>query len=137
MRSYICHFIYQTHVRMKTLVVFCAAALMVLSLGGCYTLNLSATPSDHAISMSNMPQGKIIKHFTLSKTIHHLIEGLVTLNDAEMAKDIEAEVKSAGGKHAVNVKVKYQMTFVNGLINSITFGIYNPMDLTVEGDVVE
>lgn len=122
---------------MKTLVVFCAAALLMLSLGGCYTLNLSATPSDRAISMSNTPQGKIIKHFTINKTMHHLIFGIVALNDAEIAQEVEGEIKSSGGKSAINVKVKYQMTFVDGLINGITGGIYNPLDLTIEGDIAD
>ncbi|MCH8269429.1 MAG: hypothetical protein IH846_18175, partial [Acidobacteria bacterium] len=29
-----------------------------------------------------------------------------------------------------------QMSFLNGLLNLITFGIYSPFTLTVEGDIV-
>ena len=57
--------------------------------------------------------------------------------DPDVAKILSDEVKAAGGTHAVNVKVNYQATFVNGLLNIITASIYNPFTLTIEGDVVK
>jgi hypothetical protein len=34
------------------------------------------------------------------------------------------------------VKIRYEATFVDGLINSITLGIYNPYTLVIEGDII-
>ena len=104
---------------------------------GCYTLNAVATPSSPILSMSNNPNGDIIKHFSTSMTVHHLIFGLVTINDPEVAKALTNEVTTGGGNGAINIKIHYQMTFVNGLLNVITAGIYNPFTLTIEGDITK
>ena len=115
-----------------TLTVIC---FMTITLGSCYTLNLKSSPNEHPISLSNMPKGKVIKHFSLSHNVGHLILGLITLNDIDVSKEISDEVEAAGGAEAINVKVTYQMTFVNGLLNAITIGIYNPFTLDIEGDI--
>ena len=104
---------------------------------GCYTLNAVATPTSQILSMSNNPNGDIIKHFTTSMMVHHLIFGLVTISDPEVAKALSNEVQAAGGNGAINIKIHYQMTFVNGLLNFITAGIYNPFTLTIEGDITK
>ncbi len=70
-------------------------------------------------------------------TVHHFIFGLVTASDPEVAKALSDEVKTAGGSNAINVKINYQMTFVNGLLNAITVGIYNPFTLTIDSDVIK
>ena len=114
--------------------IFCIVILSLFA-SGCYTLNMKASPTDHPLSLSNHPKGKIIKHFTITKNIGHLIFGLVTLTEADVAKEISDEIEAAGGSEAINVKVFYQMTFINGLLNVITFGIYNPFTLEIEGDI--
>lgn len=118
-----------------TLVSLVFIAAIVLQ--GCYSMNLSATPSEYAISMSNTPKGEIIKHFTISHTVHHLIEGLVTLNDINLNQELAEEIKADGGSHVVNLKVNYNMPFVYGLVNLITLQLYNPFELNIEGDVVK
>ena len=64
------------------------------------------------------------------------IFGLVSPADAGVEKLISEAVRSKGGTRAVNVKMKYRMSFVNGLLSLITFTLYSPFTLTVEGDVV-
>jgi hypothetical protein len=120
---------------MKKITSFLVSLFVAISLGSCYTLNLKSGPNDHAISLSNSPKGKIIKHFTISKNIGHLIYGLVNLDDMDVSKMIGDEIEAAGGTSAINVKIMYQETFVNGLINGITLGIYNPYSLEIEGDI--
>jgi hypothetical protein len=100
-------------------------------------MNLSATPSEYNISMSNQPKGEIIKHFTISRTVHHLIDGLVTLNDVNLNQELADEIKADGGTHIVNLKVNYNMPFIYGLVNLITWDLYSPFELNVEGDVVK
>ncbi len=62
---------------------------------------------------------------------------MVSPDDVGIEKLVADAVQLDAGAGAVNVRIKYQMTFVNGLVNLITFGIYNPFTLTVEGDVVK
>src|SRR5579872_303393 len=102
--------------KINTLVVF---SFLALSLGSCYTLSLKSSPTDHPISLSNSPKGKILKHFTISKTVGHLIFGLVNLDEMDVSKMISDEVEAAGGSEAINVKVLYQESFINGLLNGI------------------
>ncbi len=122
---------------MKSVLAISCAFLIATSLSGCFSMNLTATPASEAISLSNKPEGTIIKHFVITKTIHHLIYGLITLNDAQLGQEIDDEIKADGGTSAVNVKVSYDLPFIYGLVNLITFEIYNPFELTVEGDVVK
>jgi hypothetical protein len=120
---------------MKHIISIFCIVILAFSASGCYTLNMKASPTDHPISLSNQPKGKIIKHFTITKNVAHLIIGLVNLNDIDVSKEISKEIEAAGGSEAINVKVTYQMTFVNGLLNMITIGIYNPLTLEIEGDI--
>jgi len=103
----------------------------------CYTLNTVNSPTDVPIQISNAKEQNIIGHFESSMWVNHFIAGLVTPNDPDVSKIVAEQVKMKGGTGAVNVKVNYQMTFVNGLLNGITAGIYNPFTLKIEGDVVK
>ncbi len=42
-----------------------------------------------------------------------------------------------GGSAVANLNITTTHTFVDGLISEITFGIYNPVTVIVEGDVVK
>lgn len=109
---------------------------LIFILAGCFTLNVVGTPADVPFSLSNHPAGTVVKSFSKTLKVHHFVYGLVTPFDPTVAKAIADEVKAAGGTHAINVKIRYQMTFLDGLINVITFGTYVPFTLTIEGDVV-
>ena len=122
---------------MKRTVLFLVLAVFAVAISGCYTVNVIGTPADQTLSLSNHPSGTLVKHFSTSIWVHHVILGLVSFGDPDVAKILSDEVKAAGGTHAVNVKVNYQATFVNGLLNIITASIYNPFTLTIEGDVVK
>jgi len=106
-------------------------------LPGCYTLNQVGAPTDEAIEITNSEKAVPISHFVRNETVNHFIFGLVSPGDAEVEKLISQEIKKYGGTRAVNIRMKYQQTFVNGLIGILTLGIYNPFSLTIEGDVVK
>lgn len=116
------------------LIVFLLLSLFLLA-QGCYSLNQVGAPTDTAIEITNSKNVSTIYHFERTKTIHHFVYGLVSPDDAGIEKVISDAVKQKGGTRAVNVKMKYQQTFVNGLVNVLTFGIYNPFTLKIEGDV--
>lgn len=121
----------------KWLVLVCVmAGLMILS-QGCYTMNQVGTPADVAIEVTNTQNATAAQHFTRTKIVNHFVFGLVSPEDSGFEKLIAEEVKKNSGTRAVNLRSKYQLTFVNGLVGMITFGIYTPYTLTVEGDVVK
>jgi len=109
----------------------------IFLLTGCYTLNQVGGPTDEAIEITNSEKAVPISHFVCDETVNHFIFGLVSPGDAEVEKLISQEIKKAGGTRAVNVSMKYQSTFLGGLIGIITFSIYHPYTLTIEGDVVK
>ena len=115
--------------------VFCG--LILLSLPGCYTMNQIGTPTSTAIELTNSGNAATTKSFTRTKKVHHFILGLVSPEDAGIEKTIDEAVRSNSGSKAVNVRIRYQATFIDGLIGGITFGIYMPFTLTVSGDVVQ
>ncbi|MNT78813.1 hypothetical protein D3C72_2180850 [compost metagenome] len=66
----------------------------------------------------------------------HLVYGLINLSNPDVQAAIAREVKSTGGKNATNIRITHQITFIDGLIGSVTMGIYTPTTVIVEGDVV-
>jgi len=84
-----------------------------------------------------MEKATPVSHFERDETINHFLWGLVSPANAEVEQLIAMEVQRIGGTRAVNIRMKYQMTFLNGLLNLITLGIYNPFTLTIEGDVIK
>jgi hypothetical protein len=117
------------------LIILFAALLFVVQ--GCYTLNQVGSPVDEGIEITNTQNAAVIKHFTRTKTVNHFVYGLVSPDDAGIERIVADAVKQNGGTHAVNVKLKYQQTFINGLVGGLTFGIYTPFTLTIEGDVAK
>jgi len=118
-----------------------AVALMLIAVfafsQGCYTLNQVGSATDTGIELTNKSNATSMSEFSAKKKVNHFLWGLVSPADAEVEQLIANQVQSAGGSKAVNVRMTYQMTFVDGLLGAITFGIYSPFTLTVEGDVVK
>ena len=117
--------------------LICTLVSMLVFGQGCFTLNQVGTPTNEAIEITNSENATSIKHFTRTKTVNHFVFGLVSPDDAGIEKVVSDAVKQNAGTRAVNVKMKYQQTFVNGLVGAITLGIYTPFTLKIEGDVVK
>lgn len=116
--------------------LFLLVLLLIFS-SGCYTLKQVGTPTDVEIEVTNSESFTPAGHFTRTKTVNHFIFGLVSPDDAGIEKIIADAVKQDGGTAAINVRMKYQQTFINGLVSVITGGIYTPFTLKIEGDVVK
>ena len=107
-------------------------------LGGCYTVVIDARDADMPMSMaSKYGAGRFVGSFHAELHTQHLIGGLVTLGEPEVKKAIQQEVKNAGGREAANVRFSRQITFLDGLIGSVTLGIYTPTTLSIDGDVLK
>ena len=122
---------------MNPKVYFVICIIFALFLHGCYTLNQVGTPTSERIDIISSDNPQVVEHFTRTKKVHHFVYGLVSPDDVGLEKLISNEVQMKGGTRVVNLKIKYQSTFIDGLVNGLTFGIYNPFTLTVEGDVVK
>ncbi|HEY9841750.1 MAG: hypothetical protein ACAI44_36910 [Candidatus Sericytochromatia bacterium] len=110
--------------------------LTFLLLSGCYSVTLDARYLDGAISLNDQPQRARLKHFRVQSTSHHLIYGLVEIAKPDIAGEIAKEVRAAGGGGAVNVTFKTEFSFLDLVLNWLTAGIYNPVTVVAEGDVI-
>lgn len=88
----------------------CLTAILLMS--SCYTARIA-----HGNLTTDSPVVKVN-----SKKNHYLIEGLIPLNDGLQAS------KYIGDR--TNYVTKNQITFVDGLLRVITFGIYTPSTTT-------
>lgn len=114
-----------------------AVVVAALGLQGCYTLNRVVSPTDVEIEITNTDNASAAKHFTKSKKVHHFAFGWVSPEDVGIDQMVSDVAKLNKSTKVVNLKTKYQLTFVDGLIGILTGGIYTPFTLTVEGDVVQ
>jgi hypothetical protein len=114
--------------------MFFAASIM---LQGCFTLRHGTIPVDEGIELTNINNEAISGHFEASKKIHHFVYGLVSPDDTGLEEIISNQLKFAKGRKAVNVRIVYQQKFLDSLVGALTFGIYTPFSLKVEGDIVK
>ncbi len=84
-------------------------SLLVVSMSSCFT---------YTYTMGSGPQTGV----EVKEKNHYLIYGLAPLN-------VSDPVKMAGD--AENYQVTIEHTFVDGLLNAITFGIYTPTTTVV------
>lgn len=97
---------------MKKVKLIAAVCVLALSLSSCYTsnvLNGNVTAKEPTVKVN-------------SKKNHFLLWGLVPLSESQKASDF------VGGK--TNYVSQTSWTFVDGLLNCITFGIYTPTTTT-------
>jgi hypothetical protein len=62
---------------------------------------------------------------------------LVTLTQPDVPTILKQEINSKGGIAIRNLKIDKKVSFVDGLITFVTFGIYNQETITFEGEVVK
>lgn len=115
-----------------------AASMIALAttLTGCYTVTIDARDADRIYSLSGKPGGALARSFRVEMKAQHLVYGLINLSNPDVEAAIAREVKSAGGKAAINIRLTHQIAFIDGLIGGVTFGIYTPTTVIVEGEVV-
>lgn len=85
------------------------AAGMMVMLSSCYT---------YTYTVGNGPQTGV----AVTEKNHYVIYGLAPIKTSD-------PIKMAGG--AANYQVTIQHTFIDGLLNALTFGIYTPTTTTV------
>ncbi|MEB3222472.1 MAG: hypothetical protein VKS61_10375 [Candidatus Sericytochromatia bacterium] len=109
------------------------ACTLAGSLSGCFqvTHNLDVMASTDLAA----PRPAVRAFRTELKT-NHLAWGLINPGDTIVRDVIAREVKLAGGKGVRHVRLTRQVGVVDGLVNFVTFGIFHPWTLIIEGEVV-
>ncbi|UCF99567.1 MAG: hypothetical protein JSV89_08500 [Spirochaetaceae bacterium] len=94
-----------------------------------------ATPSYTEITQF---EKKVVVHeFIGSSGGTNFLNLTATDMDNEILDAIRLEIELHSGDAAVNVTIKYEATFIDLLLNGITWGIYAPAHATISGTIVK
>ncbi len=90
---------------------------VVVILSGCMTVNMDAK-GEIPVSMSGeqVRSYRVVRSFQETDHAWFTLWDLVTFDDAEVRRVVYREVNNAGGDAAINVSIKGETTFVDGLI---------------------
>ena len=113
-----------------------ATACLTVALCSCYTVNLRNAGGNPPAQMGP-GSSPVLGHFDESRHAHFLIYGLINVGTPNVSEVLEEQVKMKQGTAVTNLELTTTHTFVDGLINGITFGIYNPVTVEFAGDVVK
>ena len=112
-----------------------AAGLLAIVLCSCYTVNLRNPGGQPPAQMG--PGGTPVGHFIEDRHAHFLIYGLINVGTPNVSEVLDEQVKMKQGSAVTNLQITTTHSFVDGLINLITFNIYSPVTVEFEGDVVK
>ena len=107
--------------------------LAVTMLSSCYRMELSAAGLNNQVQV-NPTSEPVKKHFNESRWNHYFLFALVPTSEVKISDVLASH--AAPADHVVGLKVKKEMTFLNGLICVFIGFIYCPDTVKIEGDVV-
>ncbi len=125
---------------MKTAAKILGLVALVMAIGACTTFQLTGIQV-----VEDMPGMTPIDDFAITVKINEFVGGSGGANLANLTADamdneiydaIRREVERRSGDAAVNVTVRYEASFVDILLNVITFNIYAPARAHISGTVV-
>jgi predicted RNA binding protein with dsRBD fold (UPF0201 family) len=79
----------------------------------------------------------MVNEFLGSSGGANLVNVTATNMDNEIYDAIRREIQKYSGDAAVNVTVEYQASFVDLLLNGVTFGLYAPAHAKISGVIVK
>lgn len=122
----------------KTIAITIVCAMVI---AGCTSFQISGIEVPQVKT-----EGTVIGSFAIKVAVHKFLgnSGGTTLfnvsadaMDPEIVQAIRNEVAYQGGTSAVNVKIVYKASFVNILLNAITFSIYAPATAYITGTILK
>jgi hypothetical protein len=124
--------------KMKTLLF---TLLAVLLLASCTTFKMSGT----SMNMDTPPFHNVgeldivvnVHEFLGNSGGANLFNLSATNMDDKLFDAIEREVKKAGGDAVLNLDVEYKASFLNILLNALTFNLYAPAEAHVTGNIIK
>lgn len=110
-----------------------AAVILTTCVSGCYRLTTEVADSQDRIYFSEI-DGDQVDSFHETESIAFGFWGLTTFKEANPQNCFDNYLQK--GAKISNLRIKTEQTFVDSLIGSLTWGIYNPYTIHYEGDVV-
>lgn len=110
-----------------------ALPLVVLLLGGCFTLKIDVAGRNGIAAMTDV-KGSVEGSFTEAETVSFLFWGLTQHKNAD--PDAVLRPYMTRNRRIANLKITTEQTFMDGLLSAVTLGIYNPWTVRYEGDVI-
>lgn len=101
---------------------------------GCTTVDFQGIQA-----VKDMPSFTVVGEFKKDISDPHLISGLLPLGqpDHDAFRYIQDEISKLSGDAAINVNLKYHVTFMDMVIGSLTGQLYSPRTITISGTVVK
>lgn len=126
---------------MKKAVLIIGAVLLVLFAASCTTFQLSGIQMNEEMpsyqAVGEFETSVMVNEFLGSSGGANLVNATATNMDNPIYDAVRREINKYSGDAAVNVTVKYEASFVDLLLNGITFGLYAPAHAKIEGTVVK
>jgi hypothetical protein len=126
---------------MRKAIQILAVLAAVVLIASCTTFQVSG------VQMNNeTPSYQSVGEFEKTIAVHeflgspggtNLLNVTATNMDEEIFDAIRREIEKFSGDAAVNVVIKYEATFVDILLNGVTFGAYAPAHATITGTIVK
>ncbi len=126
---------------MKKAVLIIGAVLLVLFAASCTPFQLSGIQMNE-----EMPSYQAVGEFETSVMVNeflgtsggaNIVNATATNMDNPIYDAVRREINKYSGDAAVNVTVQYEASFVDLLLNGITFGVYAPAHAKIKGTVVK
>lgn len=117
------------------------ALLLVISVLSCTTFQFSGAQVTKTI-----PSYNSVGTFDVTVKVHEFLGSSGGTNlfnitadsmDTKIYDTIQREIQKYTGDAAVNITIEYKASFIDLLLNGITFGIYAPATARIKGTVVK
>ena len=116
---------------------FALILAIALVAGGCARVTLSTRGVGKDVVMTKTARSfEVIKHFSESSKAHFWVFSLVTGREPKLEEIVERQVASVDGDAAINVRIKGQTEFVDGLVAVLVSPIFSMRTYTIEGDII-
>lgn len=128
---------------MKTLrFLVCCLVLGALVLGaaGCskFTLDARALGDPVCMTRGKTEAPSTVRFTATTKAAYvGLLFNLVNWTHPDIEGVLRREIQAHNGVGVQNLTIRKEVSFVDGLISVVSFGIYNPETITIEGEVVK
>lgn len=116
-----------------------AAAVLLLSLPGCHRMTIDATGLEPHVYMSADARdaaAERLGRLEAEDDSSWLFWGLLSLREADVESLVERELARANGDAVTGMRIVTTQTFVDGLVEALTLGVYARRTLRVDGIIV-
>ncbi len=112
-----------------------AELLCLLVLSGCYRTFYSGPELSFPAAMQKTgPDEVVVSRFSEKVWNHYFVSGMFPTSRPDIEELLARHVPA--GHEVRNLTILHEQSFVNGLLSSLTRGVYSPWTTVISGDVV-